>query len=107
MAPHIAIAKDETFASQTQRGCVLVDFFADWCGPCRMLTPVIESLAEKLHRQMAFIKVNTDDCPRISAHFEVSSIPTLILLKEGAEVYRSVGVKDEPDLMATLKDHLM
>lgn len=106
MATHITHATEETFSSLTGKGLILVDFYAEWCGPCKMLSPVVESLAEKLHQQMGFVKVNTDDCPRVSAKFEVSSIPTLLVLKEGVEVHRSVGVKDETDLMAILKVHL-
>ena len=106
MATHITNATEETFSSLTGKGLVLVDFHAEWCGPCRMLSPVVEALAEKLHQQMGFVKVNTDDCPKVSAKLEVSSIPTLLVFKEGVEVHRSVGVKDETDLMAILKVHL-
>lgn len=85
---------DDTFDSGISKGLVLVDFYADWCGPCRMLAPVIEELAHEMQGQLVVAKVDTDQAMNTAAKFEVTSIPTLILFKDGQLVKRVVGLKD-------------
>ncbi|MCX8174934.1 MAG: thioredoxin [Candidatus Micrarchaeota archaeon] len=80
----------ENFDKETRSGAVLVDFWAEWCGPCRMLAPVFESLSGEI-KGVKFAKVNVDQEPQLAERFEVSSIPTLVLLKDGREVARRVG----------------
>ena len=70
---------------------VLIDFWATWCGPCRMQSPVIEDLADELEDSVIISKLNVDDYPEIAAQFSVMSIPTLIVIKDGKTVSRSVG----------------
>lgn len=70
---------------------VLVDFWADWCGPCHMLAPVIKELARQWKGRVTVIKINTDEKPELSQRFGISSIPTLILFKNGREVHRLSG----------------
>ena len=81
---------------------VLVDFWAAWCGPCTMLSPIVEQLAEE-HPEMAFGKVNVDEAPELAQQFQVSAIPTLVLFKDGKAVDVSVGVRSKDDLEEFIK----
>lgn len=85
---------DDNFEEKTKQGVVLVDFFADWCGPCRMLTPVIEGVAAELQGKASFGKLDIDQNQRIAGQYQVTSVPTLILFKDGKEVNRLVGLRD-------------
>ena len=71
---------------------VLVDFWADWCGPCRMLSPVVEQLSNQYAGKVKFGKVNVDEQPQLAMSYGVQSIPTLVLFKDGQAVNSSVGV---------------
>lgn len=71
-------------------GKVLIDFWASWCGPCRMLSPVIDALSEETEK-VKFVKINVDESPEPAAQFDVQSIPTVIILENGKEINRSVG----------------
>ena len=82
----------EQFAEAKKSAVALVDFSATWCGPCRMLAPVVESLSEKLKDQVDFYNVDVDDAPSLAAEYKVSSIPCLVLVKDGKEADRSVGL---------------
>ena len=84
----------------------MVDFWADWCGPCKMLSPAVESLAEKYGDQVLVGKVNVDQEPELARRFGVMSIPTVVVLKNGQEVDRLVGVRPAPAFQAALDKHL-
>ncbi len=81
---------------------VLVDFWATWCKPCRMLAPTIEELAEDLEGKVIVGKVNVDDDPDLARKYRVASIPTLIVFENGEEVRRSVGVVAREDILDML-----
>ncbi len=72
---------------------VLVDFYADWCGPCRMMAPVVEKLAEELAGEAVIGKLNVDDCEEIAMKYGVMNIPTIILFKNGQEINRVIGAQ--------------
>lgn len=81
---------------------VLVDFFAPWCGPCKMLTPEIDALAETYKGKALVVKVNVDDLPELASRYNVMSVPTLLIIKNGQEVNRIVGFRPRKDISAAL-----
>lgn len=78
---------------------VLVDFYADWCGPCKMMAPIVENLATELDGKGKVGKVNVDENQDLAIKYNVMSIPTLIIFKDGKEVKRFVGVRDKEELL--------
>jgi thioredoxin 1 len=84
-----------SFDTTTSTGIVLVDFWAPWCGPCQMQTPILQSLASRVGEQATIAKVNVDEAPELAARFLIRSIPTLILLKDGHVTRQFVGVQSE------------
>ncbi len=97
---------DDNFEGGVSAGVVLVDFYADWCGPCRMLAPIVEELAQEMGSKITVAKVDTDKSVNVAAKFEVTSIPTLILFKNGKIVKRVVGLKDLDTLRAMINEVL-
>lgn len=97
----IKYATAETFDSLVleSKGTVLVDFWADWCGPCRMLSPVLDSVSDEIE----IVKVNVDECPQLAVAFQVVSIPTLIVFRDGKPVNKSIGVVDRETLLELAK----
>lgn len=85
---------------------VLVDFWAAWCGPCKMLSPVVEKVATANEGKAKFVKLNTDDNPQIAAQYQVSGIPCLILFKGGKPVDRIVGYVPESTISSMLSKHI-
>ena len=88
---------NENFDKELKSGVILVDFWAPWCGPCRMLGPVVEQLSEEM-KTLKFGKVNVDEQPELSEKFEVSSIPTLLLFKNGKVIANRVGAATKETL---------
>jgi thioredoxin len=92
---------DSTFADHVERNPqpVLLDLWAEWCGPCHMLSPTIEQLASELAGRVTVAKLNIDENPGTAGRFGVRSIPTLLLLKNGREVDRLVGVQPKQEIL--------
>ena len=84
---------------------VLVDFWASWCGPCRMLAPIVEKISNEMPDKFDFYKVNVDEESSLAAQFGIMSIPTLLVFKNGEMVEQSVGVKGESQLKAMLTEY--
>jgi thioredoxin 1 len=102
MSAGIVELNDQNFAGETKTGVVLVDFWAPWCGPCRMQTPILEQIVGKV-AGAKIAKLNVDDAPAQAAKFGVMSIPTLIVLKDGQSVKQFVGVQQASTLVAALE----
>lgn len=85
---------------------VLVDFYADWCGPCKALAPVVEKVAAQFAGKVQVVKLNTDDSPRAAQNYQVKGIPTLLLFHGGQPVDRKVGYINEADLSRFVEKHV-
>jgi thioredoxin 1 len=85
---------------------VFLDFWAEWCAPCRMLTPAFERLAQNYGKEITFAKVNVDELPDVANKFGVRSIPTLILVQQGNVLERVVGLQPESELVRLLEQHI-
>ena len=106
--PWLVEATDVTFDAEARSSvAVLVDLWAPWCGPCRFVSPILEQLAREFSGRLKVVKVNVDENPRTQARFQASSIPTLVVLRDGRVVDRVVGALPKPDLTVRLTPHLL
>lgn len=85
---------------------VLVDFYADWCGPCKMISPTVEALANEMSDRLSVVKVNVDQEQALARQFDVRGIPTLVLFKDGGPVEKAVGVISRNDLTNLVGRHV-
>ena len=97
---------ESNFNDTVANGVTLVDFWAEWCGPCRMLTPIIDELVGEYDGKATISKVNVDEASELAQQFGVSSIPTLLVMKDGKEVNRFVGVTSKDNLSKALDEAL-
>lgn len=95
MSESFEVLSEENFEQRIRSGTILVDFYADWCGPCRMLTPVLEEVAKEVAGKAKVVKIDIDKAQRVASNFQVTSIPTLILFLNGKEAGRLVGLRDK------------
>lgn len=99
--PLVKFNKDNFLSAKASDKAVLVDFYADWCGPCRMVSPIVDEIAQE-HPEFLVGKVNVDDSPELAKEFSVVSIPTLVILKGGKELDRIVGARPKSDILDRL-----
>jgi thioredoxin 1 len=108
MADGIVTLSDSTFDEEVKGASELfmVDFWAEWCGPCKMITPTLEELSRQYAGRLRIAKINVDDNPDVARRFEVMSIPTLILFKDGEPVQRLIGAKGKGQLVQEIDQFL-
>ena len=104
----IAILTDDNFDASVIKAdkLVLVDFWAEWCGPCRMIAPTVDALATELEGKLVVGKLNVDDNPMTTTRYNVRGIPTLLLFKGGSVVESVVGVQDKSSLKRLVEQHV-
>ena len=106
MSEHTFSYSDDNFDDSVRNGVSLMDLYADWCGPCKLMAPTIEKLALSYAGKARVGKLNVDDNQLTAGRLGVSSIPTVVIFKDGREVERFVGVKSEQALKDALNRHL-
>ena len=106
MKEYIVKTDDQNFSATISNGVTLVDFYADWCGPCRMLSPILEALASEMNEKMKVAKLDVDHAPEITTTYQITSVPTMIVFKNGKEEERIVGLKDLETLKKTIGRYL-
>ncbi|MGN2368603.1 thioredoxin [Clostridium sp. ZS1] len=94
------------FDDAIKEGIVIVDFFADWCGPCKMLAPIFEELEEEMKDKVKFFKVNVDESGELASKFSVFSIPTMIIFKDGKDVSTEVGFLPKEKIKMNLEKYI-
>jgi thioredoxin 1 len=97
---------DSNFDDETGKGVVLVDFWADWCGPCRRLAPTVDALASEFDGRATVAKLNVDENPEVPRRFSVRGIPTLLLFKDGQLAETIVGLRAKEDIAKMMERHL-
>lgn len=85
---------------------VMVDFFAEWCGPCKMMSPVVDKLADSMAGKLKVVKLDTDDSPEIAQQYQIMGVPTVIIFKGGQPVAKNVGYMNEPNMNQFVKSHV-
>lgn len=95
----------ESFTEEilNSKGVVLVDFWADWCGPCKMLVPILEEIGDE--KKVKICKINTDDELDLATKFGIKSIPTIVVFKDGKEIDRIIGLRQKEELMEKIKSY--
>ena len=104
----VAHVTDKNFESEVLKSNlpVLVDFWAEWCGPCRMISPIVEEIAKDLQGKLKVAKVNVDEAQELAAQFNIMSIPTLLIFKKGQPVEQMVGAMSKDNLLAKINPQI-
>ena len=98
-SPKVFNFTDQNFSNKIKNGVVLVDFWAAWCGPCKMMAPVLNDLAEDVEGKVTIAKVNVEEQKMTASKFMIRSIPTMILFKNGTEIHRFTGFKSKDTIL--------
>ncbi len=100
------VVKDDNFKEEIKEGVVLVDFWAEWCGPCQMQIPILEEVSAEMEGKAKICKLNVDEAPATAGEYRVMSIPTLMIFKDGEAVETMVGVQQKDVLVEKLNSYL-
>lgn len=100
------IVENNEFRSEIESGVTVVDFFATWCGPCKMLSPVLEGLAGEMEGKVNFIKVDIDQSLELASEFQISSVPTMVIFKDGQKVDQLVGFLPKEKIQQAVEANL-
>jgi len=100
----IVYAESNTFKTEIASGLVLVDFYADWCGPCKMIAPLLEEISKETN-DIKIVKVNVDTAPDVAGQFSIMSIPTLIIFKDGKPLESKLGFQSKDMLLNWINQH--
>src|SRR5437870_12678351 len=103
--PHVTTKDFETEVKSAPLP-VLVDFYAQWCGPCKMMSPVIEKIAQEFGSKLKVVKLDTDEAPEVATEYQILGVPTLIIFKNGEVIGKSVGYMNERDLQSFVTKHV-
>jgi thioredoxin 1 len=103
---HVKTFTDTNFEQETKNGVVLVDFWAEWCGPCRMVSPILEEIAAKHEGKVTVAKLDIDANPEIAQQYQILSIPTMLVFQGGKPIKQVVGAKPKAALLAEFADVL-
>lgn len=106
MSRHVVKLTDRSFRKATAKGVALVDFWAPWCGPCRLVSPLLEEIAAEQDEQLFVGKLNIDENPKTSGYFKVRSIPTVLILVDGTVRETLVGARRKRDYVEALTKHM-
>ncbi|HLQ39972.1 MAG TPA: thioredoxin [Tetragenococcus sp.] len=102
----VKVTTDQTFEQDTAKGLVVTDFWATWCGPCKMQAPVVEQLSEELADKVTFTKLDVDENPETASQFNVMSIPTLLVQQDGQVIDTIIGFHPKEQLEETLAQYM-
>jgi len=102
----IVQATDQTFSQEIAEGAVLVDFWAPWCGPCKMLAPVLEEIDQEMGDKLKIAKLNVDDNPITARNYEIMSIPTMVLFKDGEPLGSITGFRPKEAIVEILNENM-
>ena len=100
----VAHLDESNFDAQTAKGIALVDFWAPWCGPCKMLGPILDELVEEVGEKALIAKVNVDESPLLAQKFNVMSIPAIFVMKDGKQITSMVGLQDKETLLSAINE---
>ena len=103
MAEGVVDLNEANYDETVKSGVVLVDFWAPWCGPCKMMGPILEKVAAAVGDKAVISKVNVDEAPNLAARYGIRSIPTLILFKDGEAVQQYVGIQQDAALISAIE----
>lgn len=100
------IIKAEDFEKTIKEGVTLVDFFATWCGPCKMLAPILENVAKDVEGKAKVCKIDVDEAGEIAQSFGIMSVPTMIIFKDGVEMQRLIGLRQQSQITGAINEIL-
>ena len=100
------ILNEKNYKEKTEKGLVVVDFFANWCGPCRMMSPILEDVQKDMGEKVRIYKVDVDESENLARQFGIMSIPTILIYKDGEIVNKHIGLWMKDSMMEELNEHI-